>query len=78
MPPLRQARLKAEFAPFYPGIQAEEWLPARDVADRVLARILDRSEVSDGLRQRVLPPEHFDFRDRPFPTPQAGSASLSA
>jgi hypothetical protein len=77
MPPLRQARLKAEFAPLYPGIQPEMWLPARDVADRVLERILDRSDVSDGLRQRVLPPEHFDFRDRPFASPQAGSASLS-
>ena len=36
-PGIRQALLKPEFAHLYPGIAANEWLPAAVVTDQVLA-----------------------------------------
>jgi hypothetical protein len=63
---IRQARLRPEFASIYPGLPAGEWTSARLLADRVLARVVDGEPPPDeSLRQRVLPPEHFEFRDQP-------------
>lgn len=63
---IRQARLRPEFATLYPGLAAGEWASARALADYVLANIVDGPPPpDDSLRRRVLPPDHFDFRDQP-------------
>lgn len=56
----REARLRPEYATRYPGVQAGVWESAAVLCDRVLAGGLLRG--SPGWRERVLPPEHFDFR----------------
>jgi hypothetical protein len=57
----REARLRPEHAPLYPGIPLGEWLPAAPLADRVLAGRLLRG-ASSALQGRVLVEEHFEFR----------------
>ena len=57
----REARLRPEHAARYPGIQAGVWEPAAVLCDRVLAAGLLRGSPM-GWRDRVLPPEHFEFR----------------
>jgi len=57
----REARLRPEHAGRYPGIQAGVWEPAAVLCDRVLAGGLLRGSPM-GWRDRVLPPEHFEFR----------------
>jgi hypothetical protein len=57
----REARLRPEYAGHYPGIQANVWEPAAVLCDRVLARGLLRGSPM-GWRDRVLAPEHFEFR----------------
>ncbi len=57
----REARLRSEHAGRYPGIQAGIWEPAATLCDRVMAGGLLRGSPLD-WRDRVLPPEHFEFR----------------
>jgi hypothetical protein len=57
----REARLRPEYAGRYPGIQAGAWEPAAVLCDRVLAGRLLRGSPR-GWSERVLPPEHFEFR----------------
>ena len=57
----REARLRLEHAPLYPGVPAGEWQHAAVLADRVLAGRLLRGACS-ALQGRVLVEEHFDFR----------------
>ena len=57
----REARLRPEHAGRYPGIQAGVWEPAAVLCDRVLAGGLLRGSPP-GWRDRVLAPEHFEFR----------------
>lgn len=57
----REARLRPEHAGHYPGIQAGVWEPAAVLCDRVLAGGLLRGSPR-GWSERVLPPEHFEFR----------------
>jgi hypothetical protein len=57
----REARLRPEHAGRYPGIKAGVWEPAAVLCDRVLAGGLLRGSPP-GWRDRVLPPEHFEFR----------------
>ncbi len=56
----REARLRPEHATRYPGIQAGVWESAAVLCDRVLAGGLLRG--APGWRERMLPPEHFEFR----------------
>ena len=56
----REARLRPEHATHYPGIQSGVWESAAVLCDRVLAGGLLRG--SPGWRERVLSPEHFEFR----------------
>ena len=60
-PGRREARLRSEHAGRYPGIQAGVWEPAAVLCDRVLAGGLLRGSPV-GWRDRVLAPEHFEFR----------------
>jgi hypothetical protein len=57
----REARLLAGAAHLYPGITAEIWIQAASMADVVWAQRLQRGQHAS-LRDRVLHPEHFEFR----------------
>jgi hypothetical protein len=61
-PGIRQALLKPEFAHLYPGIAANEWLPAAVVTDQVLALRLRGKERVPLTRDRALDERHFEFR----------------
>lgn len=60
--PRREARLRPEFAPRYPYLQAGEWESAAVLADRVVANLLGRPDGMFILGHRALDPEHFEFR----------------
>ncbi|HEX3275491.1 MAG TPA: hypothetical protein VHR43_11590 [Gemmatimonadales bacterium] len=60
-PTRREARLRAEFAGWYPGLRAGAWESAAVMADRVLAQSL-LSHRGSGIRGRVLLDAHFEFR----------------
>lgn len=57
----REARLRAEHAQHYPGLQPGQWESAATLADRVLAGLLLHGRDL-GLRGRLLRGEHFEFR----------------
>ncbi|HKT59006.1 MAG TPA: hypothetical protein VJQ46_03085 [Gemmatimonadales bacterium] len=64
---IRQARVRAEYAPWYPTIQVATWLPARSVARAVERQLLgETSRWSLGPRwlpgPRLLDDRHFYFR----------------
>ena len=61
-PAEREARLRPEFAAHYPGLPAGEWHRASLLTDIVWARLLERGKAAFQLRERVLKPEHFEFR----------------
>ena len=57
----REARLLSGAAHLYPGVTAEIWIQAASMADVVWAQRLQRGQHAS-LRDRVLNPEHFEFR----------------
>jgi hypothetical protein len=57
--PDRQARLKLQYAPLYPGITAGEWMPAWLLAEELLRLAERRSPPMGG---RVCDPAHCEFR----------------
>jgi hypothetical protein len=57
----REALLLAEFAPWYPGVRAEIWLPAERVAAVVHAQ-LEHGAPRWTPGTRILSDEHFEFR----------------
>jgi hypothetical protein len=61
-PGIRQALLKPAFAHLYPGIAANEWLPAAVMMDQVLALRLRAHTRVPLTRDRALSDEHFEFR----------------
>jgi hypothetical protein len=66
-PGIRQAMLKPEFAHLYPGIAANEWMPAAVLTDQVLALRLRARDRVPLTRDRVLDDRHFEFRGVPSP-----------
>ena len=58
---LREARLRDEWGPLYPGLKTEEWEAAAVLGDRLLAESLLRGS-SVALHGRTLPDAHFEFR----------------
>lgn len=67
--PGREARLKPQFAHLYPAITAAYWDSAAILADRQVSWLLRNSKTGFIATDRILPPEHFDFRgDTPRPT----------
>jgi hypothetical protein len=61
MAPIREARLKPEFAHLYPGIEPGVWEAAATVAEHLAMRRRRGSHpVPEG--DRILPSEHFEFR----------------
>ncbi len=61
-PPVREARLRPEFAEKYAGIQADVWFSAAGLAEKLITRLLREGVSDEELPQRVLDPTHFEFR----------------
>ena len=61
-PPVREARLRSQFAERYPGIEPGVWFTAATLADHMVARLLREGNANIALVPRVLDPEHFEFR----------------
>jgi hypothetical protein len=57
----REALLRAEYQPWYPGLRVDTWLPAELVA-QVVRTQLNRGEPRWNPGPRVLGEDHFQFR----------------
>jgi hypothetical protein len=57
--------LKPEFGHLYPGIAANEWLPAAVLTDQVLSLRLRSRDRVPLTRDRALDDRHFEFRGVP-------------
>ncbi len=66
----REARLKPEFAHVYPPLEAGKWESAGVLADKVTAWLLRQAHGGYISPDRVLRPEHFEFRGT---SPRPGS-----
>jgi hypothetical protein len=73
-PPVREARLRAEFAELYPGVAPGVWFTAATLAEHMVSRLLREGKANLALIPRVLNPEHFEFRGGEGPV--GGKASL--
>jgi hypothetical protein len=61
----REARLKPEFAHVYPVLEAGKWESAGVLTDKVTAWLLRQAHGGLICPDRVLRPEHFEFRGTP-------------
>lgn len=59
----REARLKAECAGEYPGLTPGVWIPATELAQKLIERAHSRRR--EGRHTRTFDPTHFDFRGGP-------------
>jgi hypothetical protein len=60
--PVREARLRPEFADRYPGVEPNVWFTAATLAEHLLARMLREGKADLARIPRLLDPEHFEFR----------------
>jgi hypothetical protein len=60
--PPREARLRREFADRYPGVDPDVWYIAATLAEHLLARFLREGEAGRASPERIMDPEHFEFR----------------
>jgi hypothetical protein len=60
--PPREARLRPEFADRYPGVDPDVWYIAATLAEHLLARFLREGEAGREPPERIMDPEHFEFR----------------
>ena len=60
--PPREARLRPEFADRYPGVDPDVWYIAATLAEHLLARFLRGGEAGRERPERIMDPEHFEFR----------------
>jgi hypothetical protein len=58
--PPREIRLKPEFAAIYEGVEPGVWLPARVLAEQVIARVHKQRAL--GVYSRTFDSRHFEFR----------------
>ncbi len=56
----REVRLRPEFAQTYAEIPPGLWLPAAEIAERMVRRASAARRLS--IHQRTLDPKHFEFR----------------
>ena len=63
--PLREGRLRPEFAFLYPDLTPGIWVPACVLTEFVLERGLYQRRTGSPAKQRLLREEHFDFRGGP-------------
>ncbi len=73
--PVREARLRPEWAALYPGLEADVWMVAAQLVPLVLRHRLQNHPTWEFAR-RILVDEHFEFRGG-RPRDQAGSGVLS-
>jgi hypothetical protein len=75
--PVREARLRPEFAALYPGVQPDLWYTAATIAEHLRVRLAHQN--AEQLPPRVLDAQHFDFRGSdslpPGPRPTLGARS---
>jgi hypothetical protein len=57
----REARLKPEYVGLYPGLTAQIWLPAKEVAEHIIA-IVRHERGRLGQHGRLIAEDHFEFR----------------
>lgn len=57
---VREARLKAECAEEYPGMTPGVWIPATELAQKLIERAHSRRR--EGRHTRTFDPTHFEFR----------------
>jgi hypothetical protein len=57
---VREARLKAECADEYPGLTPDVWIPATELAQKLIERAHARRR--EGRHTRTFDPTHFEFR----------------
>ena len=60
--PVRQARLKPEYAELYPDVDPGVWYTAATLAEHLLARFLRQERATRSLPERILDDHHFEFR----------------
>jgi hypothetical protein len=60
--PLREARLKPEYAELYPGVEPGVWYTAATLAGHLLSRFLRQERAARSLPERILDDHHFEFR----------------
>jgi hypothetical protein len=61
-PRVREARLRPEFAHFYPSLEPARWESAARMADQVVAWLVRQPDRGYVAPERVLRSEHFEFR----------------
>jgi hypothetical protein len=61
----REARLRPEFAQSYPTLNPDMWESAAVLTEKVIAWRLQHDVGGLFRWDRVLNPEHFEFRGRP-------------
>jgi hypothetical protein len=75
--PVREARLRPEFADLYPGVEPDVWYTAATIAEHMLVRLMHQD--TERLPPRMLDPQHFEFRGSgglpPGPRPTLGARS---
>lgn len=71
--PVREARLRPEFAGLYPGVEPGVWHTAATLAEHLLARMLREGKADIARIPRILDPEHFEFRGGEPPVGGRGS-----
>jgi hypothetical protein len=59
--PTREARLLPEYVRLYPGLNANVWLPASEVAEHIIATVR-RERGRLGTHGRIMAEDHFEFR----------------
>jgi hypothetical protein len=60
--PRREAKLKREFAHLYPPLEAGQWESAAVMANKLVAWLVGKKTHGYAASERVLRPEHFEFR----------------
>ncbi len=60
---VREARLRAECAQEYPGLTPGVWIPATELAQKLIERAHSRRR--EGRHTRTFDPTHFEFRGGP-------------
>lgn len=58
--PIREARLRPEFAALYPALQPGLWMAASDLGHQLLLWHLAAGQAPEG--ERLMNEEHFEFR----------------
>ena len=61
-PEMREARLRPEFAPLYPGLEPGAWQDAAALAEQMLTDHLLPPSPGYMRSERVLDRRHFEFR----------------